>query len=123
MYLQRKAFFSTCVICKSLLIDMNKIRVIKQLRWIGITEGVSFMVLLLIAMPIKYIYGNPLPVKYTGWAHGGLFVLYIYAVLQATWVLKWEFSKMTKFVVASFIPLATFFLDANLKKEQNSTQP
>lgn len=101
---------------------MNKVRVINQLRWIGIIEGISYMVLLLIAMPIKYMYGNPLPVKYTGWAHGGLFVFYIYAVLQATWVLKWEFWKMTKFVIASFIPLATFFLDSNLKKEQKSLQ-
>lgn len=104
------------------LIDLEKrkIKAIKQLRWIGIAEGISFVVLLLIAMPIKYIYGNPLPVKYTGWAHGVLFMIYLYAVLKATLTLKWSLGRTALFFAASFVPLATFFLDVNLKKEQES---
>ena len=48
---------------------------IGRLRVIGFWEGVSFLVLLLIAMPLKYIAGNPEPVSIVGMAHGVLFLL------------------------------------------------
>ena len=98
--------------------ENSKYKVIRDLRVIGIAEGVSFLVLLLIAMPIKYILGNPLPVKYTGWVHGVLFVAYVFAVLRAAWSLKWNLKRFALFQAASFVPLATFILDKNLKKEQ-----
>ena len=81
----------------------SKSKVIRDLRVIGIAEGVSFLVLLLIAMPIKYILGNPLPVKYTGWVHGVLFVAYVFAVLRAAWSLKWNFKRIVLFQAASFV--------------------
>ena len=90
---------------------------IQQLRFTGILEGISFIVLLVIAMPVKYYLGNPLPVKYTGWAHGLLFILYILAVLRAATAAKWTIKRTLIFLVASFIPLATFYLDASLKEE------
>ncbi|MEJ6980147.1 DUF3817 domain-containing protein [Pedobacter sp. P351] len=96
----------------------NKSKVIRDLRIIGIAEGISFLVLLLIAMPIKYILGNPLPVKYTGWAHGVLFIAYVFAVLRAAWSLRWNLKRTALFLAASLVPLATFILDKNLKKEQ-----
>lgn len=97
-------------------------KIIRDLRVIGITEGISFLVLLLIAMPIKYMYENPLPVKYTGWAHGVLFMAYIFAVLRAAYALKWNFKRIAIFTAASFLPLATFILDSNLKREQEAVQ-
>jgi integral membrane protein len=64
-----------------------------RLRAIGLVEGVSFLVLLLIAMPLKYLAGQPLAVKYVGWAHGVLFVLYLLAVLE-TWISRrWPFGR------------------------------
>ena len=56
---------------------------IRTLRVIGILEGVSYLVLLGIAMPLKYIYAIPEAVKFTGWAHGVLFMAYIPAVFIA----------------------------------------
>jgi len=100
----------------------TKAKIIRDLRVIGITEGISFLVLLLIAMPMKYIYGNPLPVKYTGWAHGVLFMAYIFAVLRAAYALKWNLKRIALFMIASFLPLATFILDSNLKKEQEAAE-
>ncbi|MGV3509537.1 MAG: DUF3817 domain-containing protein [Sphingobacteriaceae bacterium] len=99
---------------------MNKAKVIRDLRMIGIAEGISFLVLLLIAMPIKYIYENPLPVKYTGWAHGILFMAYVLAVFRTAYVLKWDLKRIALFLVASFLPLATFILDKNLIREQKA---
>ncbi|MBC7914475.1 MAG: DUF3817 domain-containing protein [Pyrinomonadaceae bacterium] len=98
--------------------DREKAGIIAQLRLIGIIEGISYLCLLLIAMPLKYMYGNPLPVKYTGWAHGILFIAYIFLVLKAAYTLKWSYQRTGMFLLASLLPLATFILDANLKKEQ-----
>lgn len=96
---------------------MSRKRAIRDLRIIGITEGISYLILLLIAMPLKYMFDYPLPVKYTGWAHGVLFVAYVFAVFRAMFLLKWSYQKAALFLIASLIPLATFFLDKNLKKE------
>lgn len=90
---------------------------INRLRWIAILEGISFLVLLLIAMPLKYYHNYPMPVKYTGWIHGLLFILYIIAVLHAAYLLKWKYMRTFLFLLASFIPLATFIVDRLLKKE------
>ena len=56
---------------------------ITQFRIIALAEGISFLVLLGIAMPLKYAAGNPEPVRIVGWIHGGLFVLYLIAVVRA----------------------------------------
>ena len=100
--------------------ENSKSNVIKDLRWIGILEGISFLVLLLIAMPLKYMYANPLPVKYTGWAHGVLFIGYVLAVMRTAYVVKWNYKRSLLFLGASLIPLATFILDSNLRREQRS---
>lgn len=95
-----------------------KAKIIRDLRWIGIAEGISFLVLLLIAMPMKYIYGNAMPVKVVGWVHGGLFVVYLLAVLRATLTLNWNYKRAGLFMAASFLPLGPFFLDGRLSREQ-----
>ena len=93
---------------------------IGRLRLIGIAEGLSLLVLLGIAMPLKYMFDYPLPVKITGWAHGLLFMLYIAAVLRVAYALKWKVSRIALFLVASVLPLATFYLDKSLKEEELS---
>ena len=52
----------------------------KRFKWISLAEGLSFLLLLGIAMPLKYGFDMPLAVKYLGWVHGALFVVYIYVV-------------------------------------------
>lgn len=91
-----------------------------RFRMVALLEGVSFLILLFIAMPLKYYAGYPLMVKYTGWAHGVLFVLYIATLLQAALVHKWSFLKMVLAFVASLLPFGTFVLDANLSKAANT---
>ena len=81
-------------------------------------EGISYLLLLGIAMPLKYAFDFPIAVKYTGWIHGLLFVLYIAAVLKAAYVLKWKFSRVALFFIASVLPFATFVLDRSLKAEE-----
>ena len=91
---------------------------IRNLRIIGILEGISFLVLLCIAMPLKYIWSMPLAVKYVGWAHGVLFILYIPAVFLARKAMRWNFFQVLVALAASLVPLGTFFLDRQLKKQE-----
>jgi integral membrane protein len=95
----------------------NKIKVLKNFKVIAIAEGISFLVLLLVAMPLKYMMQIPEPVKYVGWAHGVLFVLYGVLLLQVFIVVKWSFIKTLVAFLVSFIPFGTFWLDAKISKE------
>lgn len=89
-----------------------------NLRIIGILEGISYLVLLCIAMPFKYIWGIPEVVKYTGWAHGLLFILYIPAVPLAKKAMNWNFLWVMFAWAASLLPFGTFILDRYLVKRE-----
>lgn len=91
----------------------------KRFKWISLIEGTSFLVLLLIAMPLKYLYEYPMAVTYVGWAHGILFVIYIYCVFPTAHQLKWNFSRTFFALLASVLPFGPFIFDRNLKKSQH----
>jgi integral membrane protein len=91
---------------------------IRNLRVIGILEGISFLVLLCIAMPLKYFMDIPLAVKYVGWAHGVLFILYIPAVFLARKAMQWNFFQVLVALAASLVPFGTFVLDRQLSKRE-----
>lgn len=93
---------------------------IRNLRVIAILEGISFIVLLCIAMPLKYMMDMPLAVKYVGWAHGLLFVLYIPAVFLARKAMQWNFFQVLVALAASLVPLGTFFLDRQLSRREKT---
>jgi integral membrane protein len=87
-------------------------------RKVAIAEGVSYLLLLFVAMPLKYWANMPLAVKYTGWAHGLLFVLYAVCLVMAWQETKWKFGKATLIFLASLLPFAPFVVDNRLKEEQ-----
>lgn len=83
----------------------------------GLAEGLSFIVLIAIAMPLKYMAGMLLPVRIIGMLHGLLFVLYTLFLFQAAIAYKWSVLKTLFAFLLSFIPLGTFFLETLLRKE------
>jgi integral membrane protein len=91
---------------------------ISNLRLIGFIEGVSYLILLLIAMPLKYYFNLPIAVKIVGWAHGVLFVMYIGIVFLSIRLMKWNLVGLGVALAASLIPLGTFFLDKGWKKRE-----
>ena len=93
---------------------------LKRLHIIGITEGISALLLFFVAMPMKYMLDMPLAVKYTGWAHGVLFMLYIAALLHAAFAYRWSIIKIALGFVASVVPFGTFVFDAKVVKEQET---
>ena len=91
---------------------------IRKFRVASFVEGLSYLILLFIAMPIKYLGGNPIPVKIVGMTHGLLFFLFIYFLYIAASECKWS-KKFSFFAfVSSLVPFGMFFLDRYLKKEE-----
>jgi integral membrane protein len=99
------------------MIENNKQKLLHRFRMIGIAEGISFLVLLLIAMPLKYLMNIPEAVKIMGWIHGALFVAFIYFGFEVMGSLNKSFLWFLKALTAAFVPLGTFFFDRQLKKE------
>lgn len=91
---------------------------IGRLRMAGIAEGISFVTLLFIAMPVKYLAGDPRLVLYVGWVHGLLFMLYILALVTVKINLEWKFKKTLLSFVASLLPFGTFIMDRSWRKEE-----
>ena len=81
------------------------------LRKVALAEAVSYLVLLGIAMPLKYIWHIPQAVKVVGWVHGALFVVFCLALLQVWIAAKWPILRAGLVFIASLLPLVPFFLD------------
>lgn len=92
--------------------------VLARLRVIGIVEGVSYLLLLFIAMPLKYMAGIEEAVRYVGWAHGLLFMLFVAAVGHAALVRRWTPGRTAWALLSSIIPFGTFVLDVQLRRER-----
>lgn len=91
---------------------------IGRLRLIGMIEGVSFLLLLGVAMPLKYLYDMPMAVKIVGWAHGVLFVLFIAALVAAMRAAKWSIGEALVPFIASLVPFGPFLIDGRLKDKE-----
>lgn len=98
------------------LCSMQNDKVLNQFRVIALLEGLSFIVLLFIAMPLKYIWGQPLAVRYVGMAHGLLFVAYVAWLVACHFAYKWEGKFSALAFLASLVPFGTFVLDRKLPR-------
>jgi integral membrane protein len=90
------------------------------LRRIALAEATSYLLLLGIAMPLKYMAGMPMAVKVVGWIHGVLFVLFCWALLQVLRRAGWPVSRCALVFALSFIPLVPFFFDRRMKEWEQS---
>lgn len=84
------------------------------MRILAFVEGLSFLVIIFVTMPLKYAFQYPQPNKFFGMAHGILFVWYVLAVLQIKFKENWHFKKMFLALLASIIPFGTFWADRRL---------
>jgi integral membrane protein len=91
---------------------------IGRLRIIGFVEGVSYLLLLFVAMPLKYLAGLPMAVRVVGMAHGILFLLFFAAVVHVAMSRRWPVRRTLWAFASAVIPFGTFVLDAQLKREQ-----
>lgn len=95
---------------------------IKTLRWVGFLEGISFLLLLFIAMPMKYMFDNPILVKYVGMGHGVLFIVFLVVLFVVCEKQKWSLKMFILGLIASILPFGPFVFDAKLKKMEQPVQ-
>ncbi len=95
---------------------------LRQLRVVAFLEGLSFVVLLFIAMPLKYWAGLPLAVRVVGGVHGLLFVAFLWTLFRVAVERGWPMKRWLLALVSSLIPFGTFVFDRSLKRELDSAR-
>ena len=97
---------------------------LKNFRIIGLVEGGSLLILLFIAMPLKYFVDIPEAVSVVGAIHGGLFSIYILFIAYMTFIARWPFRFSVGAFAAAFIPFGNFILDKRLGnwKQTNTSE-
>ena len=89
---------------------------VKILRYLAILEGISYILLLGICMPLKYVWDIPEPTRPVGMAHGVLFVAYVIWLLIVGRELKWNFMTHFWGFIASLLPFGTFIFEVKYLK-------
>ncbi|MCA0132766.1 DUF3817 domain-containing protein [Winogradskyella alexanderae] len=87
---------------------------VKQLslfRLVALLEGLSYILLLFVAVPIKYLLDDPQYVKLLGMPHGLFFIAYIVLAIMVSTDMKWSNRTMFIIMLASIIPFGTFYID------------
>ncbi len=85
---------------------------IGRLRILGFLEGVSLLVLVFVAVPLKYYFNDPSLSKGLGPIHGAIFILFLFYTFSVSVDQNWKFKTITwKIILACFIPFGTFYID------------
>lgn len=87
------------------------LKLLPVFRIIALLEGISYILLLFIATPIKYIYKDPQYVKLLGMPHGVLFMAYVVMAVLISSDMKWTTRTFWMVLLASIIPFGTFYID------------
>lgn len=90
---------------------------LRQFRVIAFLEGISYLLLLGVAMPLKYLADLPLAVRVMGSVHGALFVVFVVTLARAAWARRWPFTRPAWMFASSLLPFGMLVLDRALKRE------
>jgi len=91
--------------------DIQEHRDITSLKKVGFIEGISYLLLIGVAMPLKYFAGMKLAVSIAGTLHGILFLAFMVAIVQAMVKAGLKPLNACLCLIASLIPFATFYMD------------
>jgi integral membrane protein len=86
-----------------------------RFRLVSVLEGISYLGLLAVAMPLKYLAGQPAVVTVVGGIHGALFVLFAVALTAAAMKLRWSVRASGLAMLAAVLPLGAFVLERALR--------
>ncbi len=90
---------------------------LKKFRLINKIEGISFLILLFIAMPMKYSFGIPVATKIVGMLHGVLVFAFIYQIIEAKKEAGFTLKETALYSILSLIPFGSFYTDKLLAKK------
>ena len=88
---------------------------ITSLRTIALIEGGSFLVLLFVAMPLKYLWNTPQAVRVVGMAHGILFIIFCILLLRVWIVARWPMGRAALIFAASIMPFGPWLVDRRIR--------
>ena len=92
-------------------------RAVQTLRVVSLLEGASYLLLVLVAMPLKYVFAQPLAVKIAGAGHGWLFVAFVAALIWAMASRRWSLGRGALLFGLSLVPFGFVAIDRFLKRE------
>ena len=92
---------------------------IKIFRLAAFLEGVSYILLLFFAMPVKYLLNDPVFVKLLGMPHGILFIAYIIFSVLGKYKYSWGYKEFFIISAASLVPFGTFYVDKKYLRTRN----
>lgn len=92
---------------------INKMSDIKLFKLISTSEALSFLILLFIGMPLKYMADNPILVKVMGPIHGVLFVIYVFYAFIIAKKLNWTKKQLIISILCSILPFGPFYVERN----------
>jgi len=104
---------------QSIRSDLHPVNLV---RWTGIMDGTSLLVLLFIAMPLKYWADKPYAVTIVGSIHGWIVMVYVAAILYAQIRIQWRFGWTLLSLLAAFVPFGNFAVERMLKRRQDQGQ-
>ncbi|MCL4641463.1 MULTISPECIES: DUF3817 domain-containing protein [Olivibacter] len=91
---------------------------VATLRLIGVAEGISLLILVFVAVPMKYYFDNPSLTKLMGPIHGALFLLFVFNALSVGIEQKWKFRTTTwQVLLACIVPFGTFYIDRKILRK------
>ena len=85
--------------------------IINIFKIVSFLEGLSYILLLLVGVPLKYLAGNSFLVKSLGMPHGLLFLAYIVIALFVRSIMKWDLKSTFIVLIASLLPFGTFYVN------------
>lgn len=90
---------------------MTLVKQKQTFKYISILEGISFLLLLFIAMPLKYIWDLPQMVEQVGMAHGVLFIAYVMGAIWLFKPLNWNMKQLALILACSLVPFGPFYVE------------
>ena len=107
--------------CRNIHLSKILFCMINIYRKTALIEGISYLILLFIAMPLKYIFNISEAVKYFGWIHGVLFLVFMVILIATALKYKWNLVRVIIYTIGSVLPFVPFILDKKLKEEYSQS--
>lgn len=90
---------------------------LRMFRWVSFAEGLSFLLLLGVAMPLKYAFGMPLAVRIVGGVHGALFLIFLVALFRAASEHEWPLLRSAKNLLFSVLPFGFIGIERGVRED------
>jgi len=93
---------------------------LQKFKLINKIEGISFIILVFVAMPLKYSFGYPMATKVVGMLHGVLVFAFIYQIIEAKREAGFTLKETALYSILSLIPFGSFYTDKLLEKKMTA---